>query len=252
MKKLWVRTGRKARSEERRVATEEGSLFLDTVLREIDDLLQHAETRAKLIMPDIRYIDSKLSIDPTDLDLQQVRTLIEDIIVPRFDEIKRDRRTLTRYMLWLRLKNAYNVLRLLIWYQAIEKAADKVARKEAVQWRFKTTPIYWIGVLIGEINVLEAMMISNDFWDLAHKIRASGFQDKRYASRRNLYERAKELADKFWSEGYKLFHHEMAKFLIENVEDFKNLSYPKLRDLLKPIAEKHGKKFGLPGVKKEK
>jgi len=87
----------------------------------------------------------------------------------------------------------------------------------------------------------------NLYADYYHRLKSKMAANKKWERRNKKLADALETADKLWTEGDDLLHHEMAKYLSEMYEE---LSYTELKKNLKPIAIKHNRLFGIKGVTK--
>ena len=116
--------------------------------------------------------------------------------------------------------------------------------------------------LIRDVVYPEAMsrmletLKSRDLHNVIHSLRASAYQGKRWEPLNRLYEAALSHADNLWAGGSALTRNQMAEHLTSDqtlIEKygFHDLNYDRLRDMLGPIAAKHGKlpPRGRPRVK---
>jgi hypothetical protein len=94
-------------------------------------------------------------------------------------------------------------------------------------------------------SMLETLK-SGSLHELIYSIRASLYRGEGWEGKNRTYQTALKYAGHEWAKGSKLTRNKMAEHLI-NDEDldkkygFGDLYYERLRDLLKPIAEKYGK-----------
>jgi hypothetical protein len=151
-----------------------------------------------------------------------------------------------------------------------------------IDYKEKILNFYWLGYLRAYLTFTDVeKMPFNLFADLLHSVQSSGYRKdghERIAKKLDeTLEPLLEQADQWWAEGDKLPHHKMAKYLLKDLDTFANLpdkiwklkplrsrkgrtneltkeeklnhAIKIVRDKLKPIAKKHGRLFGIKGVK---
>lgn len=225
-------------------SSEESKRLIDAHYRDINDILEQAEKKAKDIQQQAMesippWLDYEIA---TKLSYEHTPELLEEQIKLFSDDMAHDPALLDKTLYLLRLRDAHDIDRHLLAFML----ADTVPE---ARFSLKAAAVYWIGALMREIELLEDILSSKDLIELLHRMKSHELVEKRHAPLRATYDDALKIAEEKWKKGEPALHHEMADYLEGK---FPGLSYTTLKKRLGPVAKKYGRKFGLPGVKKEK